>query len=90
MHVEMCGEKLDGKRRKGIVAGVVNVIVFLIPLADHNVVLQWRAGEAMKMQPVNTDDGGGILKSFFHVTVFENAIPDLVGASLLMQYALVL
>ena len=66
------------------------MIIFQIPLTDDNVVFEWRAGEAMKMQPVYMNDASCFLKSFFHVTVFENAIPDLIGARFLMQNALVL
>src|SRR5712692_1508540 len=89
VYIEMGREKLYGKRRKGIVAGIVDVIVFLIPFTDDDIVLERRAGEAMKMQPVNMDDRGRILKSLFHITVFEDSIPDFVGASFLMQDAFI-
>ena len=51
----MRGEKLYGKRREGIVAGVVNVIIFQIPLTDDNVVFERRAGEAMNLRLVGND-----------------------------------
>ena len=88
--LEVRGQKLDGERGKRIVAGVINALVLGIPLADNDIVLERRARETMEVHAVNVDNVGRFPEGLADVSVFENAIPDFVGAGFLVQNAFIL
>src|SRR5258708_30877886 len=84
-NAEMRGDKLNGKRRKGIVAPIIDVLVFGIPMANHCIVFKRRAGKAVKVQLVDAYDVSRITKGLFDVAVLEDAAPDAIRARLVMQ-----
>src|SRR5580704_14250963 len=85
----MCEQKLNRKRGKRIVALVIDPLVFGIPLSNHNVVLERRARETMEVHAVDIDYAGRFFEGLVDVAVFENTVPDFVGAGVVMQDALV-
>src|SRR5260370_34346444 len=89
VNAEMRGDKLNGNRRKRIVAPIIDVLVFGIPMANHCIVFKRRAGKAMKVQLVDTYDVGRITKGLFDVAVLEDAAPDAIRARLVMQQTFV-
>src|SRR5436309_6390133 len=88
--VQMGGEKLNGERGEGIVAGVVDAFVFGIPLSDDDVIFQRRAGEAVEVQAIDVDDVSSVFEGAINVAVFEDAVPNAVGSGLFVQQALIL
>ncbi len=87
--VQVRREKLNGERGKRIVAPVVDALVFGIPLSDDDVVLERRGREAVEMQAVDVNDVGGVFKRLLDVAVFEDAVPDFVGAAFFVENAFV-
>ena len=75
--------------KEGNIAPVVDALVFRIPLCDGDIVLKRGRGEAVEMQTVNVDDVGRVFESFVNVAVFEDAVPDFVGAAFFMENALI-
>src|SRR5713226_2601084 len=82
---EMRRDELYRERRKGIVAPIVDVIVFRIPLTDNRIVLQRRAGKPVKVHLVDPDDVRRFAKRLFDVAIFEDAAPDFVCSCILVK-----
>ncbi len=85
VNAEMRSDKLNGKRRKRIVAPIIDVLVFGIPMANHCIGFKRRAGKAVKVQLLDTYDMSRVTKGLFDVAVLEDAAPDAIRARLVMQ-----
>src|SRR5882724_725355 len=74
------GDELDGERWKGVVAPVVDLLVFRVPLADDGVVFERRARKTVEVHFVDVDYVRGFGECLLDVAVFKDAAPYLVGA----------
>ena len=61
------------------------MLVFGVPLTNHRVIFERRAGKAVKMHLVDTHDVSRFAKRFLDVTVFEDASPNTICSGLLVK-----
>ena len=78
-------EKLRGESGEGIVGPILDAIFFEIPFADHGVVFERCAAEAMEMHAADFYYVRGLLKGFVDVAEFEDVVPDDVGAGFFVE-----
>src|SRR5713226_7859513 len=84
-NAEMRREELNGERGKLIVAPIIDVLVFRIPVRDNGVIFEWRAREPVEMQMVDAEDVGGFAKGFLHIAIFKDTAPYAIRACVFVE-----
>ena len=88
-HAQRRRQKLRRKRRKRIVAVILDIAGTRVPVRQDHVALERRTRKAMEVQSPDVHDVRRLLQRFLHVAVFEHPVPIPVRPHRRMQQALV-